>query len=140
MKQTINNTLKTGLLGNAVFSGAAALALFVAAKPLAAVVGLPDFRLIAAIGILLIPFALHLAAAARRPSVHRAEILYLSTMDGLWVLASGALIGTGFLPLWTTGFWIVSGVALVVADLMALQLIGLLRHERAMARQRIVNL
>ena len=137
MNQKIDKTLKMGLLGNAMFSGSAALGMFLAAKPIASALGLPDFRLIVATGILLIPFALHLISASRRSAVSRGEILYLSAMDGLRVLGSGALLATDVLPISTAGIWLVAGVAVIVADLMALQIIGLLRHERTLAFHRM---
>lgn len=133
MATQINPMLKAGLLGNAIFSLICGLVLIVTAADLAEYLGGPDPNILKVIGIGLLPFAVHLLIALRRENPRIGEIYYLSAMDGLWVLASGVVLATGLVPFTAAGVWMVGLVALVVADFMAMQLIGARRMKTSLA-------
>ncbi len=128
-----NRTLKLGLIGNALFSFFTGISLLIAAEPIAKWIGVPDYRILAAIGLILIPFAVHLWLASHRKPIQPGEIYYLSAMDAFWVLGSGILLLTGWVPFTMAGVWTLAVVALAVADFMMLQLIGVLRLKQTAA-------
>ena len=133
MIRKTNSPLKMGLIGNALFSLLTGISLLIGAEPIAKWIGVPDPRILAAIGLILIPFAVHLWMAARRTPIQPGEIYYLSTLDAFWVIGSGMLLLSGWVPFTMAGAWTVAVVALAVADFMMLQLIGVLRLNRVAA-------
>lgn len=129
-QSTSFNILKFGLFGNATFSAISALALIVAAEPIANLIGLSEPTSLIVVGFLLIPFAVHLWIAARRTQMKPLEIMYFCTMDAFWIVGSAILLTTQLIPFSTAGMWGIAIVALIVADFLLLQLYGLVRLRR----------
>ncbi len=122
-----HKVLRIGLLGNAIFSFLTGLGLIIAHVPIAAYMGIGDSRILLVVGVLLLPFAVHLYLVGRRETVRRGEIYYLSALDGMWVVGSAVILLGGLVPFTTAGFWLFALVALMVADFMAMQLWGVRR-------------
>ena len=110
------------LYGNATFSLMTGLTLIGFSEHVAIWLGGVPQPLLIAIGIALLPFAGHLVLAARRKPVRPAEILYLTTLDFLWVLGSGIVLILGSFSM--QGKVIIGTVALLVAIWGTLQAIG----------------
>lgn len=128
--QPPNKILRLGLYGNAAFSLGSAILLIAASAPIARLMGVPQPLSLTLIGVLLLPFSVHLWIAARRPMMKHLEIVYFCAMDGLWILGSIALLATRAVPLNLLGLWAVAIVALFVMDFFLLQLYGLVRSRR----------
>lgn len=131
MFKNSDKVLKVGLLGNAIFSFLTGFALTVAHAPIAAYMGIKDGRILFVVGIMLLPFAVHLWLVSRRKTVRRGEIYYLSALDGAWVVGSAVILLGGLVPFTTAGIWLMAFVALMVADFMAMQLWGVRRLQVA---------
>lgn len=127
MFKNSDKVLKIGLLGNAIFSFLTGLALVIAHAPIAVYMGIDDGRILLVVGVLLLPFAVHLYLVGRRKVVRRGEIYYLSALDGAWVVASAVILLGGLVPFTPAGVWVFALVALMVADFMAMQLWGVRR-------------
>lgn len=125
-----SNILKLGLSGNAIFSSISSLALIVAAAPIANLIGLTEPMPLIVVGLLLMPFAIHLWIASRRPQMKPIEIMYFCAMDALWIVGSAVLLTTQLVSFTTAGMWAVAVVALVVADFFLLQLYGFIKTQR----------
>ena len=125
-------TLKLGLYGNAMFSLVSAGVLVFGATPVAARMGFQWSGILIVVGLMLIPFAVHVFIAAQRDRLNQSEIVYFCAMDALWILASIALLLTRVIPLNSFGVWAIAIIALFVAYFLLLQLFGLVRSLRAL--------
>lgn len=101
----------------------------VAARPLAALTGLPVLLLWGA-SLFLIAYALAAAWMARRVPIPRTLIGLVAVGNLGWALACAALVWSGLLPLTFWGKAWVLAQSLVVVVLAELQWAGL-RHTRA---------
>lgn len=99
------------VLGAALAAGAAPLAEF-SGFPVAAEVGL---------GLALIPYGIGLFLRARR-NHGRRMLLTFAALNAAWVVASAALLLSGQTWLTTGGAWLTGIVALLVADIAAVQI------------------
>ena len=89
------------------------------ASPIAAFTGLPLAATLG-LGLALIPYGVGLFLRARRHS-DRRTLLTIAALNAVWVVASGLMLLTGWPALTTGGNWAVGIVALLVADLAAVQ-------------------
>ena len=104
--------LRRALLANAGFSTLSAVALIVAAGPLATLFGLSQPWILRGVGIGLLLFAIDIVATCRGPEISRSKALYFSAGDFVWVLGSVVLLL--FAPLSSQAAAIVVAVGLVV--------------------------
>ena len=124
------------LRANASFSVLSGLALVCAAPALASWTGLGPVWLLRAIGAGLLLFAVDLFLLARRAAAHPGRVRLVIAMDLAWVAGSAVLLLVGAESLTRAGFWLVFGVAEVVAAFALLQFLGLRRTQRAAAATR----
>ena len=128
----MSTLLRRVLMTDTAFSGLSMLALILAAGPLAGPLGLPE-SFLRSLGLILVPFVAFIAwVALRRPLVIGA-IRTLIVGNALWVLASIALLASGWLSPSGLGTAFIVGQAVVVGIFAELQLIGLRRSTAAEA-------
>ena len=130
--QTATNVSKTNLLrhalqGNGIFSGVSGLAFILAAKPIAAFLGLDAPLVLAGLGVGLVLYAAGLFREGAREPLNRQFAVVAILLDLAWVVGSAVLLLTNWLPFTTAGSWAVAIVADVVAVFAILQFIGLRR-------------
>lgn len=119
--------LTRALVVNAAFSGSSGLALVVANDPAGTWLGVPDGRILLALGLGLLAFSAALVLLARSPRSRRPFVMAATASDGAWVFGSAVLL-VGFPDLLTTaGNLTVGAVAVVVAALGIAQVVGLQR-------------
>lgn len=119
--------LPRALVANAVFSGSSGLALVVATDPVGTWLGVPDGRILLALGLGLLAFSAGLFLLARSPRSSRPFVMAATVSDGAWVLGSAVLL-VAFPDLLTpAGNLTVGAVAVVVAALGGAQAVGLQR-------------
>ena len=73
------------------------------------------------LGVGLIPYGIGLLVLARRRAT-RGTLLTIAALNFAWIVASALLLLSGLAALTTGGNWTVGIIALLVADLAALQL------------------
>ena len=122
--------LRAALLGNAMFSGACGLSLFLAPVPVGAWLGVFEPPLLMSMGAGLLMFAGALALLATRRRLSPTWVRVVVAADASWVVGSflfllSPLAGALSRP----GTWTVAGVALVVAFWGALQTLGALVND-----------
>ncbi|MFC1975261.1 hypothetical protein ACFLXQ_02555 [Chloroflexota bacterium] len=126
VKQTNSSTFVRNVLkANAVFSSLSGGAFLVAAKPMAAFLGLSIPAILIITGILLLIFAADVFYLATRKTVNPKGVVAVIVADALWVIGSVILLVTGLVPLTVEGKWAVGIVAVMVAVLADLQYYGL---------------
>ena len=91
---------------NAIFSGLSGLLFVLAATLMAALTGISSPLVIGAVGAGLLLFAFLLYRMAAQPPTGR-ELLAIGILDMIWVASSALLLFSQWLPLTTTGFWLV---------------------------------
>jgi len=117
----VRNVLKA----NAVFSSLSGIAFLVAAKPIAAFLGLSMPAILTITGIILLIFAADVFYLATRKTVNPKGVVAVIAADALWVIGSVILLLTNLVPLTTEGKWAVALVAIAVATFADLQYYGL---------------
>ena len=119
--QAIGAALKT----NAVFSGLCGLALMIAPRPWAELIGLPWPWILVALGVGLTGFAALAMHAAGDVIARRTPVIAIIAADTLWVTASPVVMLTGAGTLTGHGHALIALVAAIVAALAAAQWTGL---------------
>lgn len=126
------NLLQSVLLADGVFSLAVAALFFAIPGPIGALVG--PFATPALVNGLAAFFLLwglfHLALGRQVPPSAAAVRLAIAG-DGLWVIASIAVLVAGRDGLTVTGIAFIAVAAVAVADILLLKQIGLARQQRA---------
>ncbi len=102
----------------------AGIVLSLANNLLAVVLGIPAAGLFV-LGIVLLVYGSLVVYRAMREPFDRQLAVLVMVGNGLWVLASIAILATGWLPLTPVGWWSVAVLALIVAGFAELQFIGL---------------
>lgn len=123
--------LGRSLLLDGVVSGATGALMFLAASPLAGLLGL-DERLLRIAGFSLLPFAALLVFLAVRPRVSRGLVLGIVGYNLLWAVDSVLLLTTDWVAPTALGYAFTLFQAAAVAGFAALQYVGL-RGARTMA-------
>ncbi len=121
------NFLRRALLIDAAASGATALLLVAGAGLLDGLLGLP-VALMREAGLVLVPYVAFVAWTATRESIARGPVLGIIAANGLWAIASFAVLLGGWVAPTALGYAFVVGQALVVALLGELQYVGLTRR------------
>lgn len=112
--------LRNVLRGNAVFSAVTGLASVAAFGPIARLLGVGEHRLVLAVGIGLLAFALDVfGVSGLRWSSMRSHAAVVIVADAAWVVATVALVFTDWVS--TTGKVVLGLVALVVAEFAVAQ-------------------
>ena len=129
--------LLTGALrANAAFSVLTGVTLLGFAPALAAWTGLGPVWLLRAVGGGLLLFALDVGLLSRHAVENPARVRLVIGMDLAWVAGSAVLLLAAPATLTRAGFWIVLGVAEIVALFALLQYLGLRRAGAAVAATR----
>ena len=111
------------LLLDGVITGATGALMFLAAAPLAELLGLGE-RLLRIAGFSLLPFAALLLFLAARPSVPRALILGIVGVNLLWTVDSLLLLTTDWVAPTLLGYAFTIFQAVAVLGFAALQYVG----------------
>jgi hypothetical protein len=119
--------LRRVLRADCIFSAFSGLGMIIAAGPLTAFLGLPTLWMIVAIGVVLLIYAADLWYIAARKPISRRLTIAAILADAAWVLASWAIILTGWPALTTPGAWAVAVVSDVVIVVAVLKYVGLRR-------------
>lgn len=127
--------LRRSLQANAAFSAASGLATLVFAGRLAPELGLPAAWPLTVLGVGLIGFAAWLAVISWEPPIDRRAAIAATTADALWVVGSLVALVAAPEGISRLGWWLVLGVAGVVALFALAQAWGLGR-SRARDRRR----
>ena len=114
-----SNLARLALQFDGGFCAAMGIGLAAGAAPLAAFTGIPVAAVLG-LGVALVPYGIGLFLGARR-NHGRRMLLTFATLNVGWVVASAVLLLSGQSWLTTGGAWLVGIVALVVADLAAVQ-------------------
>lgn len=122
-----STTLRRAMRGNALFSAASGLVSLLAARPLAAFMGLQPPLVFVVLGILLLVYAALLAAVTNGEQVERKYGLAATVMDVAWVTGSILILLIGQPELTTAGRWTVALLAEAVAFFAIWQAYGLRR-------------
>jgi len=130
----VNNTsfLRRVISSDAIVTAAMALSLVVAAQPLAALFGVPT-RLLAIVGLLLLPFAAWVGWLARQKSPPAKLVWLLVVANVVWVVDSFLLLLSGSLPLTTLGTEFVAAQALLTIGITTLEFVAIKRSATAVA-------
>lgn len=124
--------LEQVLLADAVVSAATGVLLWLAAAPLAPLLGLPE-ALLRYAGASLLPFAAIVAWLAARGARPRGAVWGVVVYNVVWALDSLLLLFTGWFDPTAIGAAFVAAQALVVAALAELQVLGLRRTRALLA-------
>lgn len=122
--------LRRAMLADAAMSGASGLLLTLLPGSLSVLIGFarPDYLL--AVGIGLIGYAAWLLFSARRPIVNVWTGRTAIILNMLWVAGSAAVLAAAPGLFNTLGQWLVGIVAVLVADFVLVQYLGLRRMGR----------
>lgn len=110
---------------NAMFSGASAVFLLLAAPWIAAQLGLHGTLPVYIVGGFLALFAVQLAKIVRTGNIRTGEVIGIIAGDLAWVLGTVVLVGLFYSSLTTVGLLMVDTVALAVLVFAILQIRGL---------------
>jgi len=119
--------LRQALRGNGLFSALSGLVFLFGARPLAAFMGLPWPAALMGVGLVTILYAGLLFWMTAQPSINRSFARATVVLDGIWVIASIAILLSGWPPLTIAGKWAIALLAEVVAVFAILQAAGLRR-------------
>jgi hypothetical protein len=122
--------LRLALRLDAGASGAVGLLALVAAPALDGLLGTPR-ALLGPVGLVLVAYATLLWIMAVPAGVSQSLVWAVIVGNGLWVVASAAVVAAGWLPLTGLGVAVVLAQAAAVALVAALQLVGLRRARPA---------
>jgi hypothetical protein len=117
--------LKNVLLINAVSSGATGVGLLLLGNFMADLFGVPEPQAFWGVGIFLIGFAIFVFVEGIKIPPRQHRVVLISVLDCAWVAASFVLVIFHLFDLTTTGYVLITGVALWVAAMAYLQLSGL---------------
>lgn len=117
--------LRRATKANAAFSAISGAMLILAAKPLAAMLGLGRPVILVGVGISLLIYAAGLFRNARRETMNHTEALIAVMLDAAWVAGSMVLILSEVLS--SAGNWVVAIVAAIVLLFGVLQFYGIRR-------------
>jgi len=117
------------LRANGVFSGLSGLLFAVAGGPIANFIGLPSPLALVVVGLGLIGYAAALFTASNRAELNRQEVIAFIVMDVAWVVGSGLLLITAWIPFTLGGKWAVAIAADAVALFALGQFVGLRRMK-----------
>ncbi|WP_163995081.1 hypothetical protein [Pyxidicoccus caerfyrddinensis] len=112
------------LLLDGVVSGATGALMFLAASPLASLLGLHE-RLLRVAGFSLLPFAALLVFLAVRPTVSKPLVWGILVVNVLWAVDSLLLLTTDWVAPTTLGYAFTVFQAVAVAGFAGLQYFGL---------------
>jgi hypothetical protein len=127
-----NGLLRLALRLDAAASGAFGLLSLVAGPLLDAWLGIPP-AVRWPVGLFLVAYAAALWAAAMPSRIYRPSAWGVIVLNGLWVIASGAVVAGGWLGLTGLGVAVVLAQAVGVALFAELQVMGLRRARPAAA-------
>jgi hypothetical protein len=131
----MSRLLRLTLLADAAATTATALLMFVAAAPLAPLLGLPQTLLTYA-GVALFPYAAVVAYLGSRRRVARAAVWAVIACNLAWAADTLLLLATGWIEPTTFGYAFVIGQALIVALFAEVQYIGLRQSAAAVDGRR----
>jgi hypothetical protein len=114
------NLARLALQADGALCTAMGVGLLAGAVPVADFTGFP-LAVPIVLGLGLIPYGIELFVLARRRAT-RGTLLTIAALNIAWVIASALPLLTGVAALTTGGNWAVGIIALLVADLAALQL------------------
>ncbi len=120
-------SLRNALLINGISSGATGLILAVAPGFVANIINTPNTAPILGVGFFLIAFAGLVLYAARQDSISRKLVNLITTLDIAWVVVSLLIAVTQSFALSGVGYLLIVAVALWVALMATLQLVGVRR-------------
>jgi len=112
-------SVRTALVANAAFSALSGMALVVASRPLASLLGVDATWILLVIGVGLVGYAAWLLVIARREPTDPREVKAAIGADLAWVAGSTLLVAWG--PLARRGEMLVGVVAVVVLGFALLQ-------------------
>jgi hypothetical protein len=124
--------LRRALAADGVVSGASGIVVVLAARPLAAWLGVNSAAGLAIVGVVMLVYAASLLYAVPRERLHRGFALAAGILNSVWVAASAALLMSNWLPLTPAGKSMVMIAADVVAVFAVWQFFGLWRTRRAL--------
>lgn len=117
------------LKGNGAFSLLSGATLIIAHRSLADLMGVGNAQVLLFIGIGLILFSATVFHAGLRKSISPKQVQSIIIQDWAWVVASGVIIGVEAWTLSSAGYWLIAGVALLIADFAFFQMRFLKRLE-----------
>jgi hypothetical protein len=125
------NLLKSVMLADGGFSLVAGIVLATFSAPLAVLLG-PAFAsdAVLGIGIFLLGWGLFHLAAGNAAQISSKAVWFAVIGDGLWIAASAALLIADWQGLTAIGAAAIAVIAVAVADIMLLKLIGLGRSQK----------
>ena len=118
--------LRSALRGDAIFSEVSGLVFLLFAGRLSTLTGIQP-PLITVMGAVALVYGALLWLGTRQPGVSRTLAIFAIVGNVLWVADSALVLLTGWLPLTTTGMWIVAIIADIVLVFAILQFVGLRR-------------
>ena len=124
--------LRRALLADGTLSGAAGIALLLAAGPLGDQFGLPE-ALLRVAGLSMLPWAVALSSLARQARPSHAGVLTVVAVNVLWVLGSALLLLAGWVDPTALGYAFVIVQALAVVAFAEVQFLGLRRASPMLA-------
>ncbi|RPI96371.1 MAG: hypothetical protein EHM40_01545 [Chloroflexi bacterium] len=119
--------LKNALRLDSAFSFLSGLAFLLFSKAIASFLGMSASRVILAIGVGVIVYAVELYLAARAEPVHTGIARFAVYGNLVWVLGSAVLIFANIVPFTTAGKWAIAIVADIVLVFGIFQYLGLRR-------------
>jgi len=128
-----NSLLRHTLRANGVFSGLSGLLFTLAAASITRFIGLPWPAVLIVVGLSLIGYAASLFIASNRAEVDRRAVAVFIALDVAWVVGSGLLLVTAWVPFTAAGKWAIVIIADVVALFALVQVYGLRRMGRSEA-------
>jgi hypothetical protein len=124
--------LRRALLADAVFSGASAVMMTVAASAFASLLSLPE-ALLRETGLFLIAYTALVGWLSARPSAPRPLIVLVIAGNAMWTVASIALLVSGWVNPNLLGEIVVVAQAIATGVFAELQYIGLRRSGSVVA-------
>jgi len=110
-----SNTLRWALKGNATFSLFSGISLLLLSNRLAALMGISKPLVLTVIGISLILFALVLIQTALARQIKAMKVYTIILLDGIWVFGSLIILFLRPFSLNPIAYWIIGGIAGIVA-------------------------
>ena len=110
------------LRANAAFSLLSGLTLIIAHTSLSNLMGVKSVAVLLYLGIGLVLFSTMVFHAAWRKVMSSKQVWSIVLQDGVWVVASGVIVGIEAWGLNTKGYWLIGGVAILVANFAIFQM------------------
>jgi len=124
--------LRRALLADAIFSGASALPLILAAGPLASLLNLPE-ALLRETGLFLVAYTVFVGWLASRQSTVKKFVTLVIAGNALWTAASIALLFSGLISPNLLGALVIVAQAIATGIFAELQFVGLRRSSTPVA-------